>query len=127
MAAYNYNNRTFRGVVNYDSGNLTGDTRFHYYQDADEVWGTFEGGNIISGALRARVIEDGKLDMEWWYTSTDGEEVKGVCTSTPKILSDGRYKLHESWTITETSSGAGVGVSGISVIEELAEAKKRGS
>lgn len=119
MNELDFNNRTFRGVVNYDSGDLTGDTRFHYYQDEDHVWGTFEGGNIISGALRAKVIEGGKLDMEWWYTSKDGEEVKGVCTSTPEILPDGRYKLHESWTITETSSGVGVGVSGTSIIEEL--------
>ena len=120
MTQFDYNNRTFRGVVNYDSGDLTGDTRFHYYQDKNGVWGTFEGGNIISGALKAKVKEDGKLEMEWWYTSKDGEEVKGVGSSTPEILPDGRYKLHESWTVTETSSGAGVGVSGTSVIEELA-------
>ncbi|MCP4684226.1 MAG: n-acetylglutamate synthase [bacterium] len=119
MAAHNFNNRTFKGVVNYDSGDLTGDTRFHYYQDGDDVWGTFEGGNIVSGAIKAKMIEDGKLDMEWWYTSSDGEEIKGVGSSTPELLSDGRYKLHESWTVTETSSGAGVGVSGTSVIEEL--------
>lgn len=121
MTQFSFNNRTFKGVVNYDTGDLTTDTRFHYYQDADGVWGTFEGGNIISGALKAKVIEGGKLDMQWWYTSKDGEEVKGVCISTPEILPDGRYKLHESWTITETSSGEQIGVSGTSVIEELTE------
>ncbi len=121
MSTFNYNNRTFKGVVNYDSGDLTGDTRFHYYQDADGVWGTFEGVNIISGALRAKVNENGQLDMEWWYTSKNGQEIKGTCISRPEILPDGRYRLHESWTITETSTGEGVGVSGTSVIEELAQ------
>lgn len=112
MPQFNYDSREFVGVVNYDDGDLTRDTRFTYYQDSDTVWGTYEGGGVVFGTLIAKPLSDGSLDMVWQYLNRDGKFISGTCVSKPEILPDGRYRLYESW---ETSDG----VSGTSVIQEV--------
>jgi hypothetical protein len=116
VSEFNYHNRIFRGVVNYDDGDLSGDIRFHYSQEGSEVRGKIQGGRVQSGQILAEVLPDGRLDMIWQYRNTDGEIICGTCVSTPEILADGRYRLHEVWTITK---GPNTGLEGISVIEEV--------
>ncbi|RKX27524.1 MAG: n-acetylglutamate synthase [Candidatus Zixiibacteriota bacterium] len=111
MHNFNYNSRQFVGVENYDDGDLTGDTVFHYYQKDRVVWGTYEGGGVQFGTLIASMQNDGSLDMIWQYLSMSGEFVSGTCLSIPEVLPDGRYRLRESWKIDS-------GESGTSVIEE---------
>lgn len=113
MAAISYNDKYFVGVENYDSGDLTADTIFHYRQRGDVVWGTFEGGGALHGNLVARVLPDGKLDMVWQYLNKEGRFIRGTCLSTPELLPDGRLRLKESWQI----DGEG-GEAGQSAIEE---------
>jgi len=116
MTQYNYDNRLFVGVENYDGGDLTGETLFKYYQDSNTVWGTYKGGGVVFGTLIAKLLDDGSLDMVWQYINRDGNFVSGTCRSTPEVLPDGRYRLNESW---ETSDG----ISGTSVIEEISPQK----
>ena len=113
MGNISYHDMYFVGVENYDSGDLTAETIFHYRQHDDLVWGTFEGGRALHGNLIAKILVDGKLEMVWQYLNQDGEFVSGKCISKPEILSDGRIRLHESWQI------AGSGETGQSVIEEV--------
>ncbi len=113
MSEFNYNGRTFVGIENYDDGDLTQDTRFHYYQKGDVVWGTYEGGGVQFGTLVAQKGDRGVLDMRWMFLNKDGKFVSGTCTSTPAILADGRYRVHEAWRDDES------GVEGTSVIEEI--------
>ncbi len=114
MTDFNYDNRYFRGTVNYDDGDLTCDTLFHYRQQGSVVWGTYAGGNVSFGTLVAKVRADGRLDMVWQYLNKAGEFHSGTCLSTPEILPDGRYRLHESWQVAD-----GHGTSCSSVIEEV--------
>ena len=116
MTQFNYDDRQFVGVENYDEGDLTKDVKFHYRQEGSEVRGTFEGGRVKQGQLLAEVLPDGRLDMIWRYRNVDAEIVNGTCISIPEILNDGRYRLRESWTIT---SGPKAGETGESVIEEV--------
>jgi hypothetical protein len=118
MTEYNYHNRRFRGLENYDEGDLTQEVVFHYTQSGSVVKGTFAGGRVTDGSLLAEVFADGRLDMIWRYRNVDGQDCYGTCTSTPEILPDGRYRLHEKWTIT---GGPLTGESGTSSIEEIAE------
>ncbi len=112
MADFNYDNKTFAGVENYDSGDANADTRFHYRQQGEVVWGTYHGGGVQFGTLVARLLTDGTLDMVWQYLNEEGVFISGTCRSIPTILPDGRYRLRESWTIDG-------GEPGISVIEEV--------
>ena len=47
----NYNGRIFRGRTNTDNGEVSGETRFHYFQEGDRLWGTYSGGSIVDGHL----------------------------------------------------------------------------
>jgi hypothetical protein len=112
MTEFNYDNRTFAGVENYDSGDANADTRFHYRQQGEVVWATYHGSGVLFGTLVAKLLIDGSLDMVWQYLNRKGLFISGTCRSTPTILPDGRYRLRESWTIDS-------GESGTSVIEEI--------
>ena len=116
MAELNFHDRRFRGVENYDDGDLTAEVVFHYTQDGSVVKGTISGGRVIEGSLLAEVLADGRLDMIWRYSNVDGVTCYGTCTSTPEILPDGRYRLHEEWVIT---GGPSKGEQGKSCIEEI--------
>ena len=116
MSEFNYDNRRFVGVENYDDGDLTSEVEFHYRQDGTSIRGTFSGGRVEQGKLVAELLPDGCLDMIWQYLNVDGEFVAGTCLSTPEVLPDGRYRLHEEWTIT---GGPNQGLTGRSVIEEI--------
>jgi hypothetical protein len=111
MEEINYHKKTFKGVENYDEGDLNPLTRFHYFHKGEAVWGKIDGGRVVHGSLVARIMEDGKLDMMWHYVNIDGEVVSGTCISAPEVLDDGRIRLHEVWKIDG-------GIEGESVIEE---------
>jgi hypothetical protein len=114
MKRLDYRNRRFVGVVNYDSGDFTIETVFHYRHEHDVVWGTYHGGGVRFGTLIATVGADGSLDMRWQYVNTEGQLKTGMCQSTPEVLSDGRIRLHESWQTTDGPERRGT-----SVVEEL--------
>jgi hypothetical protein len=114
MTAINYHNKVFKGVENYDSGDLNPETRFYYYQEESTVWGNIDGGRLIRGSFIAKADKDGCLDMVWQYLSSEGKFICGNGRSTPELLPDGRIRLHEEWEIT-----TGPDVKGRSTIEEV--------
>lgn len=116
MSEFDYNDRRFVGVENYDGGDLTAEVIFHYRQEGTEVRGSFRGGRVQEGKLVAECLPDGRLDMIWQYLNVDGQFVSGCCQSTPTILPDGRYRLDEEWIIT---GGPNQRLEGRSAIEEI--------
>lgn len=110
----NYDNRTFRSVANTPNGEVGGVTLFHYRQQGDLVWATYEGNGIVQGHLIANVASDGALDMRYHHRSPSGALMTGFCRSRLEILPDGRYRLHEEWQWTSGDTSRGT-----SVIEEV--------
>ena len=110
-----YDNRTFRTVVNAESGNVTHETVFHYHQDGGLVWAEYAGGGVRKGSLIAVADADGRLDMRYQHVDTDGNLKTGVCRSVPEVLDDGRLRVHETWQWTCDDHAKGE-----SVIEEVA-------
>lgn len=102
----NYDGRTFRSVGQ-ASGDVDGDTTFHYRQTGDVVWATYHGGGVAYGTLIAVVLTDGQLDMRYQQVSATGAIKTGRCRSTPSLLGDGRIRLHETWEWTEGGDGTG--------------------
>ncbi|MCK5127330.1 MAG: n-acetylglutamate synthase [candidate division Zixibacteria bacterium] len=111
---FNYDGRIFKGIENYDDGDLVADTRFYYHQTGTTVWGLIKGNGIRIGTLIAAVEDNGSLVMTWQYLSSNNEFVSGTCFSKPEILPDGRYRLHEEWNVHGPD-----GITGKSVIEEI--------
>ncbi len=112
MQSLSYHNRIFRGIENYETGDLNSETRFYYHQTGDVVYGEIMGGQVARGSLLAIVDEDDSLNMVWHYASRDGRIVRGTCRSTPTVLPDGRLRLDEVWQIDGGDAGQ-------SVIEEI--------
>ncbi len=46
-----YDGRTFRAVSNSATGQVGGETSFHYHQQGDVVWAEYAGGQIARGML----------------------------------------------------------------------------
>lgn len=105
-----YDGKRFAGVVNYDDGDFDRETRYHYRQKGDVVWGTFEGGGVRAGTLVARVNADDSLDMRWQYVDRAGRLKTGACLTRPEVLGDGRVRLHESWRTDGELPEAGTSV-----------------
>lgn len=114
MAEFDYDGLIFRSVANAGSGEVDGETRFHYRQAGAVVWATYEGGAIVKGTLTAKVETSGVLDMRYALVNLQGALMTGRCRSTPERLPDGRIRLHEDWQWT-----SGDGSSGRSVIEQV--------
>lgn len=111
---FNYDGRIFRSVSNTDNGDVGEQTLFHYHQNNDIVWAEYSGGVIIRGMLIAQLDDNGILDMRYQHITSDGNIMTGKCQSTPEILSDGRYRLHEKWQWTSGDKS-----SGESIVEEI--------
>jgi len=114
MSSINYDNRKFASIKNSGTGEVSAETVFHYHQQGDLVWAEYGGGEIVRGTLIALCDKRGNLDMRYQHINKKGELMTGTCFSTPEILPDGRYRLHEKWQWTCGDNSAGE-----SVIEEL--------
>lgn len=114
MSDFNLNNKIFKGIENYDDGDFNQDTIFHYRQDNNIVWATFQAGGTKFGTIVGYIDEQNYIRMTWQYLSTTNEFISGKTISRVEILKDGRYRLHESWTTNLQEP-----VSGTSVIEEI--------
>lgn len=112
----NYHDRRFQSAANTPNGEVGAGTIFHYRQEGNIVWATYEGGEIVKGSLIATVAAGGALDMRYHHVNRAGEIMTGECRSTPEILPDGRLRLHESWRWT-----SGDRSSGTSIVEEIAD------
>lgn len=107
MQAIHYHGRTFRSVNNSANGEVDGATLFHYQQQGQIVWATYQGGAIQWGTLIAKVDEAGCLEMRYQHINTSGQLMTGECQSTPEMLPDGRIRLHERWQWTSGDRSAG--------------------
>lgn len=111
-----YNERFFCSVSNSGSGEVDGETRFHYRQIDNVLWGTYSGGSIKHGTLNGLVFADGRLDFRYTHVNQDDVIMTGRCLSTPELLPDGRIRLNEEWTWTSGDLS-----SGVSVVEEIVQ------
>src|SRR4051812_18431725 len=96
----NYHNRKFRVLTNSRNGEASADTVFRYYQDGTMVWGDYAGGEVVRGALIAKMDDKGRLSMTYQHINREGEVRTGCCHSTPELLPDGRLRMHEKWQWT---------------------------
>lgn len=114
MNNINYHNRHFVPKINSNNGEAGASTRFHYRQQGNVVWATYEGGSISFGTLVAKVNLDGSLDMRYSHVNKEGALMAGRCHSIPEVLADGRVRLYEKWRWTNGDESEGD-----SVIEEV--------
>ncbi len=114
MKNININGRIFTGVHNTENGEVSGQTRFHYFQDGRMIWADYGGGEVVSGHLIGTIDDEGGLEFSYHHLNKDLQIKSGYCRSTPEQLPDGRLRFHESWRWTSGDKS-----SGTSIIEEV--------
>lgn len=108
------NNKVFCSIENVSNGEVSGKTRFNYYQEGSLVWAEYSGGAILKGHLIATMDEIGNLDMRYHHVNKENKLMTGVCSSRLEFLTDGRLRYYEKWRWTSGDCS-----SGESIIEEL--------
>lgn len=113
MTTIDLDDRHFETIETSESsgGDLAAGTVYHYRQQDDVVWATYEGGGILFGTVLGQVAPDGTLTLRHQHLSPEGAFRAGTRRARPEILPDGRYRLHEEWE--------GEGGSGTAVTEEI--------
>ncbi|MFT6924073.1 MAG: hypothetical protein ACJA1C_003094 [Crocinitomicaceae bacterium] len=109
----NYHDKQFKVVSNSDNGNVSEGMIFHYQQIGEILSCEYEGTNISEGHLIGAVDEDGCINFRYRQLNERGEEVSGICFSTPEIMENGKIRLHESWRWTSGDQS-----NGESILEE---------
>jgi len=110
----NYNNKKFKAVSNSPTGEVEGNTLFHYYQKDNILWGTYAGQQIQFGTITGIVHDNGNLSFAYQHVNNKNEIMTGNCQSTLEVLENGKIRLHEKWlwTCKDESSGE-------SIVEEI--------
>lgn len=110
----NYHNKKFRAVSNTSNGETSHETIFLYQQQGAILTASYSGGKIVKGHLMGLVDEEGNIEMCYHQVNQAGELMTGICRSTPKILPNGKVRLHEKWAWTSGDKSKGE-----SIVEEI--------
>lgn len=110
----NYHSKKFRPIANSENREVSSEIIFHYPQHGNVLSCKYSGGKIIEGHLLGRVEDRGNIDMRYHQMNTKGELMTGMCSSKPKILANGKIRLHEKWQWTSGDESEGH-----SILEEV--------
>ena len=109
-----YHGKKFKSIANSGTGEVDEATIFHYQVSDNVLTGTYLGGQIVSGHLMGKVLENGRLEFHYHHLNRAGELRSGYCESIPEITEAGRIKLYESWKWLDGNRS-----SGESIVEEI--------
>ena len=104
----NLNGRKFGALSNSESGEVSDETIFYYFQKGDIIWATYEGGEILFGTLSGQ-IQGNKLKFNYQHRNLANQFMTGICHTDIKLV-DGKIQLHEKWkwTCADFSEGTSV-------------------
>lgn len=106
----NYHNKKFKAISNSDNGELSKNFIFDYKQKKNVLSCIYKGGTIIKGHILGLVSSDGTITMSYHQINSKGELQTGTCTSKPKVLTNGKIQLNESWQWTNGDKSKGTSV-----------------
>ncbi|CAM3840488.1 n-acetylglutamate synthase [Avibacterium endocarditidis] len=111
---YNLNQKIFAAVVNSESGEVSNQTRFHYFQQGTMIWAEYASGEIKKGFLIGKFISDDEISFTYQHLNQQLENRLGKCVSKISSLPSGKLRLNEQWQWLD-----GEQETGESVIEEI--------
>src|SRR5690606_10073422 len=83
ISMINYNEKSFRPVLNSENGETSAETIFHYIQQGNILSSSYFGGKILQGHLIGFVDEHGQIHMRYHQVNVDHELMTGICHSVP--------------------------------------------
>ena len=94
----NYDGKKFKVISNSENGDVSSDMIFEYRQVGEILSSEYSGENISEGHLIGIVDEDGTINMRYRQINPKGQEVSGICMSTPELMPNGKIRLTECQT-----------------------------
>jgi hypothetical protein len=93
----NLDNKIFKSVSNSESGEVSDETIFRYFQNKNTIKAEYSGGEILIGQILGKWINDTQIDFYYHHINKSNELKAGKCLSTLSIMEDGRLKFEEQW------------------------------
>lgn len=93
---FDLNNKIFGAEHNSESGEVSDQTRFHYYQQDKMIWAEYGGGEIIKGFLIGKWVDDEHIEFTYQHLNQDLENRLGRC-KTQFSLKNGKLYGNENW------------------------------
>lgn len=103
----NYDNKKFRPIQNIQNGETTEETIFEYKQNGKILTSEYSDERIQKGHLIGLVDKMGNIEMRYHQVNDKGQSMTGICFSKPKILVNGKIRLHETWEWTSGDKSKG--------------------
>ena len=105
---FNLNAKKFKAESSSSNGDVSSETLFEYRQNGQIIWGTYQGGTILFGALSGR-IEGNKLFFTYQHQTLNDDFKTGKCESI--ITFDGaKLSLNENWEWTYNDYAKGTSI-----------------
>lgn len=110
----NLNKRTFISISNSESGEVNGETIFHYFQQDQMIWAEYAGGEIVKGFLIGHFISENQITFTYQHLNQQFENRIGKCISKIEVKPNGTLRLYENWQWLDGEQQCGQ-----SIIEEI--------
>ena len=90
-------NRVFVPVENTENGVVSGQTRFHFWQEGMVFYADYFGGDVREGHIIGQFNEEGQGDMLYHCLTTDKQLKAGKAIATFTERDDGQLSMSLSW------------------------------
>ena len=104
---FNLHFKQFKSLNNSENGEVSNETLFDYYQDGNDIWGEYKGGEIKKGKLEGKKTTENGFEFTYAHTNVNGENKAGVCKTQVSFSREGKIILNETWQWTSGDKSSG--------------------
>ena len=94
---FNLHFKQFKILNSSENGDVNDKTIFEYFQDGDEIWANYKGGEIISGELIGKKTAENGFEIAYNHTTKQGTKKEGICKTQVSFSKEGKIILNEFW------------------------------
>ena len=95
-------------------GDIDDQTIFKYYQDNNDIWGEYSGGDVKNGKIIGKKTTENGFEIKYEHINASGQIKTGICRTEISFSREGKLILDEYWTWTD-----GDKLSGKSILMEM--------
>lgn len=97
----NLNQKVFTAIQNSETGEVSNQTKFYYFQQDKMVWAEYSGGEILKGFLIGKWINTVQIEFTYQHLNQNLENRLGRCITTFEV-ENGKLVGKEQWQWLDT-------------------------
>lgn len=97
----NLNQKVFTAIQNSETGEVSNQTKFYYYQQDQMVWAEYSGGEILKGFLIGKWVNASQIEFTYQHLNQKLENRLGCCVTTFEVQ-NGKLVGIEHWQWLDT-------------------------